>query len=107
MIQKQQQRQDKNSITTYLDRKHGLSISAVTQTIHRILDSAAIYCNQRSGKDSCYIFGLLVLCENEYADIDSVADCAQMLEPYAVVTSETDNTFFVISTSSLVESREV
>lgn len=55
-IRKQQQRPDKLSIAAHLDRKHGLRKSAVTRTIDNMLDSAAIYCKPRNGKDSYYIF---------------------------------------------------
>ena len=70
VIRKQQQRLDKSSISAYLDRKRGLSISAVTQIIDRMLHSAAIYCKPRSGKDLYYVFELLSLDENE-DDVDS------------------------------------
>ena len=45
VIHKQQQKEDKSSISSFLDLKHGLSISAVMQTMDCMLDSAAIYCN--------------------------------------------------------------
>ena len=77
VIRNQQQRPDKSSISTFLNRKHGVSISAVMQTIDRMLDSAAIYCKPRNGKDSYYIFNPLDLCENEDEDIDSVTKCTQ------------------------------
>ena len=89
VIRKQQQRPDKSSISAYLDRQHGLSVSAVKQTIDRMLDSAAIYCKPRNGKDSYYIFDPLDLCESEDEDIDIETECTQMLEPRDI--SETDN----------------
>ena len=91
VIRNQQQRPDKSSISSFLNRKHGLSISAVTQTIDRMLDSAAIYCKPRNGKDSYYIFDPLDLCENEDEDIDSVTECTQMLVPHDNNTSTTGN----------------
>ena len=91
LIRKQQQRPDKSSISALLDGKHGLSILAVTQTIDRLLDSAAIYCKPRNCKDSYYIFDPLDLCENVDEDIDSVSECTQMLEPQDNDTSTTDN----------------
>ena len=73
-IRKQQQRPDKLSIAAHLDRKHGLSKSAVTRTIDYMLDSAAIYCKPRNGKDSYYIFDPLKLCESDGEVIDSEID---------------------------------
>ena len=90
VIQKQQQRQDKSSICAYLERKYGLSISAVTRTIDRMLDSAAIYCKPRKGKDSYYVFDPLALGEIE-DDVDSETEYTQMLKSCDIDTSETDN----------------
>ena len=90
VIRKQQQRPDKSSICAYLERKHGLSISAVMRTIDRMLDSAAIYCKPRNGKDSYYVFDPLALGEIE-DDVDSGTEYTQMLRPCDIDTSETDN----------------
>ena len=90
VIRKQQQRPDKSSISAYLERKHGLCISAVMRTIDRMLDSAAIYCKPRNGKDSYYVFDPLALGEIE-DDVDSGTEYTQMLRPCDIDTSETDN----------------
>ena len=76
-IRKHQQRPDKTSIAAHLERKHGLSKSAVVHTIDYMLDSAAIYCKPRNGKDSYYIFDPLKLCESDSEVIDSEIDFAR------------------------------
>ena len=86
-IRKQRQRPDKVSIAAHLDRKHGLGKSAVTRTIDYMLDSAAIYCKPRNGKDSYYIFDPLRLCESDEEVIDSEIDFAQSFEPHDVAAS--------------------
>ena len=86
-IRKQQQRPDKVSIAAHLDRKHGLSKSAVTRTIDYMLDSAAIYCKPRNGKDSYYIFDPSKLCESDEEVIESEIDFAQSFEPHDVAAS--------------------
>eukprot|EP00795_Rhopilema_esculentum_P015025 gene15025-6185_t len=80
-IRKQQQRPDKISITAYLDRKHGLSNSAATRTIDYMLDSAAIYCKPRNGKDSYYIFDPIKVCDSAEEITDSETDFSQSVEP--------------------------
>ena len=80
-IRKQQQRPDKISITAYLDRKHGLSILAMTRTIDYMLDSAAFYCKPRNGKDSYYIFDPLKVCDSAEKITGSEIDFAQNVEP--------------------------
>ena len=88
MIRKQQQRPDKTSISTYLDRKHGISTSAVMRAIDHMLDSAAIYCKPRNGKESYYILDPLDLYEYEDDDIESETDCTQVLGPRDIDTCE-------------------
>ena len=90
VIWKQQHRPDKSLVSAYLDRKHCLSISAVTRTIDRMLDSAAIYCKARNSKDSYYVFDPLALGEIE-DDVDSETEYTQMLKPCDIDTSETDH----------------
>lgn len=89
-IRKQQQRPHQIPISTYLNRKHGLSKSDVKQTINYMLDSAAIYSKPRNGKDSYYIFDPLNLCKNKDKDIDSETDRTRNLEPRDVITPAKD-----------------
>ena len=90
-IRKQQQRPDKISISTYLDRKYGLSKSAATRTIDYMLDSATIYCKPRNGKDSYYIFDPLNVYGYEEEATDSETDFLNNPEPHVVATTTKDD----------------
>ena len=63
-------------------------MSALKQTVGRMLDSAAIYYKPRNGKDSCYIFDPFDLCQNEHEGFDCVTECTQMLQLHDSDSSE-------------------